>query len=238
MLAVFVNMATVLIGSCLGLFFRKRIKPELTTTIIDALGLATIVIGIVSAIKTSNMLCLIVCMALGTLLGSLLQLDARINRLGSFLSDKLSRNNERYGRFTEGFVAACTLFCIGPMTIVGSLQAGIENNYSIIFAKSALDLVSSTFFAAGMGIGVPFAACFILVFQGGLTLFANYVAPFLSENVVTEFSAVGGVVLIGLGLNILNLSDKKIKVADMTPAIFLPVLYLYAEKLILQAFSV
>lgn len=237
MIAVFVNMLAVLIGSSLGLLFRKKIDPERTNTIISALGLVTVVIGIMGAIKTQNIVCLIVCTALGAILGTALKIEIRINRFGDRVSSKFFHNSERYGKFTEGFVAACIIFCVGAMTIVGSLKAGVDRDYSIIFAKSALDLVSSTILAAGMGIGVLFSAVFILAFQGGLTLLAGYVAPYLSETVVTELSAVGGSILIGLGLNILNIGENKIKVADMTPAIFLPIAYIPLSEAVRSLFS-
>ena len=189
MLAVFVNMATVLIGSAIGILFRKRIKESYTKAIIAALALVTIVIGVSSAITTQNLLCVIVCMALGTMLGELLRLDDRINGAGDWLKNKVLKGKAEGSRFTEGFVSACILFCVGSMTIMGSLEAGVNRNYSIIFAKSALDFVSSMMFGAAMGIGVPFSALFILVFQGGLTLLAGLVSPYLSQAVITEMTA-------------------------------------------------
>lgn len=225
MLAVFVNMATVLIGSAIGILFRNRIKESYVRTIICALALVTFVIGISSAIQTQDILCVIVCMAFGTIIGELLRLDERINGAGDYLKRKLLRGKGEENRFTEGFVSACILFCVGSMTIMGSLEAGVNHNYSIIFAKSALDFVSSMMFGAAMGIGVPFAALFILVFQGGLTLLAGLVSPYLSQAVITEMTAVGGTVLIGMGFNMLELSDKRIMVASMLPAIFLPIAY-------------
>ncbi len=122
-------------------------------------------------------------------------------------------------------MSACVLFCIGSMTIVGSLEAGINRNYSIIYAKSALDFVSSMAFAAAMGLGVPCSALFILIFQGGLTLLAGLVGPALSTDVVREMSAVGGTILIGMAVNMLGLGKERIKVANMLPAIFLPIVY-------------
>ena len=133
---------------------------------------------------------------------------------------------------TEGFITACIVFCVGSMTIMGSFEAGISGDCSIIFAKSALDFVSSLMFAAAMGLGVPFSALFILVFQGGLTLLAGVLSPYLSPEVVTEMSAVGGVILIGMGINMLELSPKRIKVANMLPAIFLPIAYIPLAELI------
>ena len=225
-LAVFVNMATVLLGSAIGILFRKRIKESYVKAIISALALVTFVIGISSAITTQNLLCVIVCMAFGTLLGELLRLDDRINSAGNAIKRKVLRGKFEGSRFTEGFVSACILFCVGSMTIMGSLEAGVNHNYSIIFAKSALDFVSSMMFGAAMGIGVSFSALFILVFQGALTLLAGMVSPYLSSAVITEMTAVGGTILIGMGFNMLELSDKRVKVANMLPAIFLPIAYL------------
>ena len=230
--AVFVNMATVLLGSAIGILFRNKIKQSFINTIISALALVTVLIGITSAIKTADILCVIICMALGTLIGELLRIDDRIEGAGDFIKARLLKDKAVGGRFTEGFVTACIVFCVGSMTIMGSFEAGINGDYDIIFAKSALDFVSSMMFAAAMGLGVPFAALFILVFQGGLTLLAGVISPYLSPAVVTEMSAVGGVILMGMGINMLELSEKRIKVANMLPAVFLPVAYLPLAELI------
>lgn len=184
MIAVFVNVATVLIGSLFGLIFRSKIAPKNAVVVFDSLGLVTIVIGIISAVATKDILCLVICMALGSVIGTFLKLDERIKKTGDWFQAKSPFKGKRYGKFTDGFVAASIMFCVGSMTVVGSFKAGIENDYSIIFAKSVLDLFSSAIFAAGMGIGVFFAAAFVLLFQGALTLLADFVAPFLSEEVV------------------------------------------------------
>lgn len=225
MIAVFVNMGTVLLGSTIGLLFRKKIKEEYIGAVVTAIALITLVIGISSAVASTDMICMIVCMALGTIFGTWLQIDRRIEGAGEFVKQKLLRGAGG-GRFTEGFVSACILFCVGSMTIMGSFEAGINQNHDIIFAKSALDFVSSMMYAAAMGIGVSFSVFFILLFQGGLTLLAGALAPFLGGTVVTEMSAVGGVILLGLGINLLELGPKKIKIANMLPAIFLPIAYL------------
>lgn len=225
MIAVFVNMATVILGSVIGILFRNKIKPSYISSIIAALAMVTIVIGVSSAIETANILCVIVCLAVGTILGELLRIDDRIEGAGDFVKNKLLSGKIKENRFTEGFVSACILFCVGSMTIMGSFEAGINGDNSIIFAKSTMDFVSSMAFGAAMGIGVTFSALFILVFQGGLTLLAGAVAPFLSTAVVTEMSAAGGAILIGMGINMLELSDKRIKVANMLPAIFLPIAF-------------
>ena len=168
---------------------------------------------------------MILAMVLGTVLGELLRIDDGIEHAGDAIKNKLFRGGTGNSRFTEGFVSACILFCIGSMTIVGSLEAGINHNYSIIYAKSALDFVSSMAFAAAMGVGVTCSVLFILLFQGGLTLLAGLIGPALSTQVVTEMTAVGGTILIGMAVNMLGLGKERIKVANMLPAIFLPVAY-------------
>ncbi len=225
MIAVFVNMGTVLLGSLLGILLRNRLQESFQNALIKALALCTVVIGVSTAIGTKELLCVILSMALGTALGELLHIDDGIEHAGDAIKAKLFKNGGGNSRFTEGFVSACILFCVGSMTIMGSLEAGVNHNYSIIFAKSALDFVSSMMFGAAMGVGVPFAALFILVFQGGLTLLAGLVSPYLSQAVITEMTAAGGTILIGMGLNMLELSEKRIKVASMLPAIFLPIAY-------------
>ena len=225
MIAVFVNMGSVLIGSLIGIFLRSRLKEGLQHALLIALGLCTVVIGITSAAATGDILCVILCMAVGTALGEALRIDDGIERAGDYLRNRLVKNDGGSSRFTEGFVSACILFCIGSMTVVGSLEAGIHRDYSIIFAKSALDFVSSMALGAAMGFGVTCSIAFILVMQGGLTLLASAVGPALSEAVVTEMSAIGGTILIGMACNMLELGRERIRVANMLPAIFLPIIY-------------
>ena len=225
MLAVLVNTLTVLVGSILGILFRHRLKAKLQDALMRALALCTMVIGVSSAIKTQQLLCLILCLVAGTLLGETLRIDDGIENAGDFIKAKLLRGGVGESRFTEGFVSACILFCIGSMTIVGSLEAGVNHNYSIIYAKSTLDFISSMAFGAAMGFGVTCSALFVLLFQGALTLLAGLVGPALSSAAVTEMSAVGGTILIGMALNMLGVTKERIKVANMLPAIFLPILY-------------
>lgn len=225
MIAVIVNTVTVLIGSLLGILLRKRLKPGLQEALMKALALCTVLIGISSAIGTQELLCVILCMVLGTALGEALRIDNGIEHVGDAIKARLFREGNGESRFTEGFLSACILFCIGSMTIVGSLEAGINHNYDIIYAKSAMDFVSSMAFGAAMGFGVTCSAAFVLLFQGALTLLAELVGPALSSAVVTEMSAVGGVILIGMAINMLGLGKERIKVANMLPAIFLPILW-------------
>ena len=230
--ATFINMATVLVGSLIGIFFRNRIKEKYIQTIFAAIALCTAAIGVMSAIKTNNIIIVIVCLVIGTVIGEALRIDDRIENAGTWLNGKLFRGREGSSRFAEGFVSASILFCVGSMTIMGSLEAGIRGDYSIILAKSVLDFISSMAFGAAMGIGVTFSVFFILIYQGGITLLAGLAAPYLSEMVVTEMSAVGGVMLMGMAVNMLELSDKRIRLANMLPAIFLPILYFPLAELV------
>lgn len=225
MIAVLVNTATVLIGSLLGILLRNRLRESMQKAVMKALALCTAIIGISSAIGTQTLLCVIICMVIGTVLGELLRIDDGIENAGDFIKGKLLKGKATESRFTEGFVSACILFCIGSMTIVGSLEAGINHNYSIIYAKSTMDFVSSMAFGAAMGLGVTCSAAFVLLFQGALTLLAGLVGPALSTAVVTEMSSVGGVILLGMAFNMLGFGKERIKVANMLPAIFLPIAY-------------
>lgn len=237
MIAVWVNVATVLLGNTVGLIFRNKINEKFTKAVISALALVTLLIGISSALDTADILCVIICMALGTIIGELVRIDDGIEGAGDFIKLKLLKGKSTENRFTEGFVTACIVFCVGSMTIMGSFEAGINGNNSIIYAKSALDFVSSMMFAAAMGFGVPFAALFVLVFQGALTLLAGVLAPILSTAVVTEMSAVGGIILVGMGINMLEISSHRIKVASMLPSVFLPIAYVPISTWAMSLFS-
>ena len=228
--AVLVNTATVLVGSLIGILFRNRLKESLRNAVMKALGLCTMLIGISSAIATQDLLCVILCMVVGTVIGELLKIDDGIEHAGDAIKAKLlkgkgSSESRSMESFTDGFVSASILFCIGSMTIMGSLEAGIRHDYSIIYAKSMMDFVSSMAFGAAMGFGVTCSAAFVLIFQGALTLLAGVLGSALSEAAVTEMSAVGGVILLGMALNLLECSRERIKVANMLPAIFLPILW-------------
>ncbi len=163
--AVLVNTATVLCGSLIGILLGSRLKESLRDAVMKALGLCTALIGIQSALGTKELLCVILCMVLGTVLGELLKIDDAIEHAGDAIKARLPKGKSESSRFTEGFVSACILFCIGSMTIMGSLEAGLRHNYSIIYAKSMLDFVSSMAFGAAMGFGVTCSALFVLVFQ-------------------------------------------------------------------------
>ena len=225
MAATFINMALVLLGGALGLVFKNLISARLMSILTHALGLCVLGIGISSAIGTKNMLCVIVCMVVGSVVGDALDIERRLEGAGDLLRAKVLKKSGG-SRFTEGFVSASLLFCVGAMAITGSIEAGLNHNYEIIVSKGVIDGVTSVSFAAAMGAGVLFSVVPLLVYQGGITLLAGWVGPYLSAAVVTEMTAVGGALIIAIAFNMLELGRERIKVGNMLPAIFLPIAYI------------
>lgn len=225
MIATIVNAVLVLAGSAAGLLFRGMISERLMSILTHALGLCVLGIGMSNLLCTEDTLCLVVCMVIGAVVGNGLDLERRLESAGNLIRTGLG---ERAGnsRFTEGFVNASLLFCVGAMAITGSIEAGLNHNYSVIFSKGVIDGVTSVSFAATMGIGVAFSVLPLLVYQGGITLLAAWVGPYLPEAVVTEMTAAGGALIVAIAINMLGLSQAKIKVGNLLPAMFLPIAYL------------
>ena len=225
MIATIVNVVLVLLGSILGLVFKNRISSRFSATLTSALGLCVMGIGVTSMIGTNDTLCVIVCMVAGTLLGEALRIEDRLEGIGDVLRRRLLRQGGS-NRFVEGFVNATVLFCVGAMAINGSMEAGMNQNYDILISKGVIDGVTSITFAAAMGIGVAFSVVPLFLYQGGLTLIFSVVGQAMDPLVVTEMSAVGGTIIVGIALNMLGLPKEKIRVGNMLPAIFLPLGYL------------
>ncbi|WP_294515863.1 DUF554 domain-containing protein [uncultured Intestinimonas sp.] len=227
MLATIINAVLVLIGSILGVLFKNRIGARFNTILTHALGLCVLGIGVTSAIATENTLCVIVCMVLGTILGEAIRIEDRLDAAGELLRRKLAGGESgSSSRFTEGFVTAAVLFCVGSMAIMGSMEAGIQGKYDILISKGVIDGVTSITLASAMGVGVAFSVLPLAIYQGGLTLLFAQVGPFLDSAAITEMSAVGGTIIVGIAINMLGLGKAKIRVGNMLPAIFLPLLYL------------
>jgi hypothetical protein len=190
----------------------------------SGLALAVMCIGISSAVKTDDTLCMIICLVVGTVIGELLRIEDHLDSLGSWIQRHVEKDKEN-STFTQGFVTTSLIFCIGSMAVMGSIEAGINHNYSIILSKGVIDGVTNISFAATLGVGTLFSALAVLLYQGILTLLAGFVGPYLSAAVVTEMSAVGGLLILGIGFNML-FPERHIRVGNMLPAIFLPILYL------------
>lgn len=226
MIATIVNALAILGGSFTGLLFRDKIKQSYLDAVLAGLALCIAMVGIRSALASENTLCMIICMVVGILIGELLHIEDRLNGLGDVLKKKLVKGQAN-SQFTEGFVSATLLFGVGSMAILGSLEAGIHHDYSIIFSKSVMDGLIAISFAATMGIGVAFSSIAIFLYQGLLTILAGLLAPLLSEAVIAEMSGVGGLMILGIAINMLGvLGERQIHIGNMLPAIVLPVFYL------------
>lgn len=236
MLATIINVVLVLIGSAVGLLFKNLISEKLMSIITHALGLCVLGIGISNMIGTENMLCVIVCMVIGTVIGHAISIEGRLEKGGDLLRAKVAKGDSN-SRFTEGFVNASLLFCVGAMAITGSIEAGLNHNYEIIISKGVIDGVTSISFAATMGIGVAFSVIPVLVYQGLITLLAAWVGPLLPAAVITEMTAVGGTLIVAIAINMLELGKVKIKVGNMLPAIFLPIAYIPLANWLSEVFA-
>lgn len=230
MFGTIVNALAIAGGSIIGLLFRGGIPDKYNETVIKSLSLSVILIGIMNALKFENLLLVIFSLTLGSLLGEFLRIEDKLDNLGKFIERKFSKSGNG---ISKGFVTASLIYCVGSMAIVGSLESGLANNHQTLYAKSVLDGISSIFFSSSLGIGVLFSAVPVFLYQGLITLTASFMKQFLIDSVVTEMSAVGGLLIVALGLNMLDI--KKIKVGNMLPAIFLPLVF-YMFKLIIANF--
>ena len=222
MLGTIVNTVAVIIGAALGMVLKKGLPHRMADTLMKGLGLCTLFLGISGSLKGQNSLILIISMVVGTIIGDGIDLEDKINRLGRWLEDKFKGKNSKQVSIAEGFVTASLLFCVGAMAIIGSLQSGLQGNHEILFNKSMLDFVAAIIFASTLGVGVMFAAAFVFVYQGAITILAQWISPFLSENVIAEMTCVGSVIIIGLALNMIGIT--KLKVMNYVPAIFIPII--------------
>ena len=235
MLGTIINAGLILLGSIIGLVFQNRISTRFSKTITQGLALCVMFIGITSAIETQDVLGMILCMVFGILIGEAIDIEKRLDQMGNFLREKLRQEGEG-SRFTEAFVTTSLLYCIGSMAVMGALEAGINHDYSTLIAKGVIDGVTSITFAAAMGVGVVFSVLPILVYQGGLTLIFAQLGPILPDVMVLEMSAVGGAIIFAIGLNMIEVGKEKLKVGNMLPAIFMPVLYMPIKEFLVQLF--
>ncbi|TXT50579.1 MAG: hypothetical protein FD137_295 [Spirochaetes bacterium] len=225
MIATIVNALAILIGSFVGLLLRKGIKDKYQKVIYTGAGLASLVIGITMSLKTSHILAFTLALILGGLAGTALDIEGGILRLGDGLKRRFAGKSED-SSFAYGFLNASVLYCAGAMAIVGSFKAGTEGDYSLILTKSVLDGFMSIIFTSTLGIGAAFSAISVLVYQGILTLGSVWMKPFVSDIMLSELTAIGGALIIMIGLNLLDI--RKFKTADFLPAILVLVLFVLA----------
>ena len=222
MVGTIVNSIVVIIGCLIGLVVKGRLQSNISNTIMSGLGLCVLYIGVSGALKGENTLLMIICIVLGALIGELIDIDKRLNNLGNKIERRINKGNQNNISIAEGFVSASLLFCVGAMAIVGSLESGLRGNHDTLFAKSLLDGVTSIILTSSLGIGVIFSSATIFIYQGLITLGAGLLGSILSQSVINNMTAVGSLLIMGLGLNMLNVT--KIKVANILPAVILPII--------------
>lgn len=223
MTGVFINVLAIIIGCTLGLTFKRFIKDSYKETIMAGIAITIIMMGTMNVIETNEILIVIVSVVLGSLIGEILDIEGKINSFANGLSIRFSKEEGEDNTFVEGFVTTTLIFCVGAMAIVGSIESGLTGAHETLYAKSLLDGVSAVIFASTFGIGVIFSIIPVFLYEGGIVLGASLVKSFLTPAMITEISAVGGVLIIAIALNILDL--KKIKIGNMLPAILIPVIY-------------
>ncbi len=223
MTGTILNVVTVIIGGTLGALLGARLPERIRETVMHGLGLLTFVIGISMALTTRNMLIVLASILFGAILGEILDIQSRLDAVGRMLEERFARGGEA-GTFTRGFVTASLVFCVGPLSILGSIQDGLLGDFNLLAIKSTLDGFAGLAFASTLGIGVAFAALTVLVYQGSLAVAAMLLGSALGSVTrdtpwVIEMSATGGVLIMGIGLLLLDL--KRIRVANLLPAILI-----------------
>ncbi|MBK5252210.1 MAG: DUF554 domain-containing protein [Peptostreptococcaceae bacterium] len=225
MLGTLVNAAGIIIGSTIGLLFGKRITERYNQTIIKSIALAIILMGIQNALKVQSVPFVIISLFLGSFLGEYWDIEGRLEKLGLWMEKKMAGGGNS---FSKGFVTATLLHCVGSMAIIGALEGGLTGNHQILYAKSVINGVIDIVLASTLGIGVLFSSVSVLLYQGSIVIAASFLKQFLVESVVTEMSAIGGLLIMAMGLNMLDF--KKIRVGNMIPAIFMPLIYFVVKS--------
>lgn len=226
--ATIVNVIAIIIGSLTGLIIHNHIKDNIKTVIFDGIGIFTIIIGLQMALQTERILFLSIALIMGGISGTLLNIDGMIFRFGEFLKNKFANKNKD-NRFTDGFLDASILFCVGAMAIIGSFKAGTEQDYTLLYTKSVLDGFVSIILSSALGIGVAFSAVSVLIYQGALTFLSIFIKNSISPLMLSELTASGGAMILMIGINLLGL--KKIKTANFLPEFILVIIFVLSDPL-------
>ena len=220
MLGTIVNSLAVIVGGLIGILFKNVIPEKISDALLKASGLAVITVGIKLSLVGENLTLLIMSIIIGTGKGELINIEGRLDNLGAFVESKMKN---KQNNVTLGFVTCTLIYCVGSMAIVGSIQSGLTGNHEILYSKALLDGIMSISMAVSMGVGVIFSSVSIFIYQGIITVLAQSMQSLLSDVVVTEMTAIGGTLIMAIGLNFLEI--KRIKVGNMLPAVFLPIIY-------------
>lgn len=222
MTGTLINAAAIILGTVIGLLIKSKLPKRVITIIFQALGLFTILLGLKMALEMQEFIIAIGSLVIGSVIGELFGLEKRMEGFASWVKLKIKSDSDK---FSDGLITAFLLYCMGSLTILGSIEEGINGNMDLLLMKSLMDGCSSIALASALGIGVGFSVIPLLLYQGGITLFASSLSEFFSETIIRELSAVGGVLLIGLGINILEI--KKLRILNMTPALVIVVILVY-----------
>lgn len=224
MLGTIVNAAAIIAGSLTGLLFSRGIPENYKEIVLSGIGLSVVLVGLKSAFVSDNLMLVIISIVIGSLSGEFLKIENKLERLGKFLEKRVSPDTKKgTNNFAKGFVTASLVFCVGSMAIVGSLESGLAGNHQTLFAKSILDGITSIIFASTLGLGVLFSAFAVFIYQGAITLCAAFMKAYLVPETVQHMTSAGGLLIAAIGLNMLGIT--KIRVGNMIPAIFIPLIY-------------
>ena len=241
MLGNYVNTLAIVFGSLLGLLVQKGLKEEYKVIVMQGIGLSVLFIGATTAIggllnPESEAILFIISLVVGGIIGEMAGLDKGLDKIGMFLQNKVSAGNkDGDNNIARGFVTASLIFCVGTMAIIGSLESGLRGNYDMLFAKSVLDGVTAMILTSTLGIGVIFSAAAVFIYQGLIILFAGSLEPLLTVHVIREISIIGGILIFGIGLTMMNI--KKINTINLLPAILVPVIYYILIQPLLALFN-
>ena len=215
MTGTLINMGAIVAGTAIGSLAGSRLPARMRRIVLYGIGLVVLLIGFQMAVRTQNLLAVLGAILIGGIIGELLRLEDRLEQLGQFFQDRFSKGSEQ--SIAEGFVTASLVFCVGPMAILGSISDGLSGDYSLLSIKAVMDGFASIAFAASMGWGVGLSAVSILIYQGAITLFAGSLPGALNDAMITEMTATGGLIIIGIGIKLLDLKD--LPLANFVPAI-------------------
>ncbi len=229
MLGTIVNALAIIAGSLLGLLLNRGIPANYRNGVMSGVGLAVILIGLKGALSSESLMIVIFSVIIGAVIGEFLGIEEKLEGLGKYLERKVAAKSSEQSSFARGFVTASLVFCVGSMAIVGSLESGLTGNHQTLFAKSVLDGVTSIIFASTLGLGVLFSSLAVFFYQGLITVMAVILKSYLVPETIDQMSSVGGLLILAIGFNLLKITT--IRVGNLLPGIFLPLLYLFLLKL-------
>ena len=220
MLGTVVNALAIAVGGAVGLLFKNIIPEKITEALLKALGLAVISIGVKLSLAGENLTLLIISIIIGTIIGEYINIEGKLDNVGSYIENKMKN---KASNVALGFVTSSLFCCVGSMAVIGSIQSGLTGNHEILFSKALIDGITAVSLSVSMGVGVIFSSISVFIYQGIITMLAGLMQSLLSDAVVNEMTAIGGIIIMAIGLNFLEI--KRIKVGNMLPAIFLPIIY-------------